>query len=151
MTKTTRITRSDAEWRARLDPEAYRVGVKDGTERAFTPGNFQEEKRAGIYHCKGCGTPLWSSEHKFESGTGWPSYWQPIDPAAIGTSTDFKMIYPRTECHCATCGLHQGHVFRDGPPRPANAGASTAPCWISALLNKRCTGPAGVIHCRVYR
>ena len=116
MTKTTRIERSDAEWRALLDPEAYRVGVKDGTERAFTPGNFQDEKRAGIYHCKGCGTPLWSSEHKFESGTGWPSYWQPIDAAAIGTSTDFKMIYPRTECHCATCGLHQGHVFRDGPP-----------------------------------
>ena len=116
MTKTTKIARSDAEWRALLDPEAYRVGVKDGTERAFTPCNFQDEKRAGVYHCKGCGTALWSSEHKFESGTGWPSYWQPIDPAAIGTSTDFKLIYPRTECHCATCGLHQGHVFKDGPP-----------------------------------
>jgi peptide-methionine (R)-S-oxide reductase len=114
--KTTKIERTDAEWRALLDPEAYRVGVKDGTERAFTPGNLQDEKRAGIYHCKGCGTALWSSEHKFDSGTGWPSYWQPIDPSAIGTSTDFKMIYPRTECHCATCGLHQGHVFRDGPP-----------------------------------
>jgi len=115
MTKT-KINRTDAEWREILDPEAYRVGVKDGTERAFTPGNFQDEKLAGVYHCKGCGTPLWSSEHKFESGTGWPSYWQPIDPAAIGTKTDFKMVYPRTECHCTTCGLHQGHVFRDGPP-----------------------------------
>ncbi len=115
MTKT-KITRTDAEWREILDPEAYRVGIKDGTERAFTPGNFQDEKREGIYHCKGCGTALWSSEHKYESGSGWPSYWQPIDRANLGTSTDFKMAYPRTECHCANCGLHMGHVFKDGPP-----------------------------------
>lgn len=115
MTKT-KITRTDAEWREILDPVAYSVGVKDGTERAFTPGNFQDEKRPGLYHCKGCETALWSSEHKFESGSGWPSYWQPIDRANIGTSTDFKLVLPRTECHCGVCGLHMGHVFNDGPP-----------------------------------
>lgn len=114
MTKT-KISRTDAEWREILDPEAYRVGVKEGTERPFTPGSFNDEKRAGEYACKGCGTVLWLSEHKFDSGTGWPSYWQPAAPDVVATKTDFKMILPRTECHCATCGLHQGHVFKDGP------------------------------------
>jgi peptide-methionine (R)-S-oxide reductase len=113
---TQSIKRSDREWRELLTEEEYRVGVKEGTERAFTPGNFNDEKRAGTYYCKGCGSPLWSSEHKFDSGTGWPSYWQPIRPDAVATKTDFKMILPRTECHCATCGLHMGHVFKDGPP-----------------------------------
>ena len=116
MPNTKRIQRSDSEWRELLTPEQYRVGVKEGTERAFSPGNFEGEKRDGVYHCVGCDTPLWSSQHKFDSGTGWPSYYQPIRETAVETKTDFKLIYPRTECHCATCGLHMGHVFKDGPP-----------------------------------
>ena len=108
--------RTDEEWRQILDPEAYRVGVKDGTERAFTPGNFNDEKRPGKYHCKGCSTPLWSSAHNYDSGSGWPSFWQPVDVEDLGTSTDYKLVYPRTEVHCGVCGLHMGHVFDDGPP-----------------------------------
>ncbi|MBL4879530.1 MAG: peptide-methionine (R)-S-oxide reductase MsrB, partial [Hyphomonas sp.] len=115
MTKT-KIERSDREWREMLTEDEYRVGIKDGTERAFTPGNHNDEKRDGLFHCKGCDTPLWSSEHKFESGTGWPSFWQPASEGVVATKTDFKMILPRTECHCAICGMHQGHVFKDGPP-----------------------------------
>lgn len=110
-----KITRTEQEWRQILTEQEYAVGFQDGTERAFTPGNFQEEKRAGVYHCKGCGTALWSSEHKFDSGTGWPSFWQPIQEDRLGTRTDYKLVYPRTECHCATCGMHMGHVFNDGP------------------------------------
>lgn len=111
-----KMKRSNSEWRELLTDEQFRVGVKDGTERAFSPGNHNNEKRDGTYHCVGCDTPLWSSEHKFDSGTGWPSYYQPIRETAVETKTDFKLLYPRTECHCATCGLHMGHVFKDGPP-----------------------------------
>jgi peptide-methionine (R)-S-oxide reductase len=109
------VVKTDAEWRRLLTPEQYRVAFQEGTERAFT-SRLNEEKRRGVYHCIACDTPLWSSEHKFDSGTGWPSYWQPINASAIGTKTDWKLLYPRTECHCATCGAHQGHVFPDGPP-----------------------------------
>ena len=116
MPNMKRIQRSDKEWRELLTPEQYRVGIKEGTERAFSPGNFEGEKRDGVYHCVGCDTPLWSSEHKFDSGTGWPSFWQPMRENAVESKTDFKLIYPRTECHCATCGMHMGHVFKDGPP-----------------------------------
>lgn len=112
---TLKIKRSPAEWRELLTDEQFRVGVKDGTERAFT-SPLNDEKRAGVFHCVGCGSPLWSSAEKFDSGTGWPSFWQPVTPEAVATKTDYKLIYPRTECHCATCGLHQGHVFKDGPP-----------------------------------
>lgn len=108
------VVKTDAEWRRILTPEQYRVAFQEGTERAFT-SRLNEEKRRGVYHCIACDTPLWSSEHKFDSGTGWPSYWQPINATAIGTKTDWKLLYPRTECHCATCGAHQGHVFPDGP------------------------------------
>ncbi|QYI99875.1 peptide-methionine (R)-S-oxide reductase MsrB [Thalassovita mediterranea] len=111
-----RVSRSDKEWRELLTDEQYRVGVKDGTERAFSPGNHNDEKRDGLYHCVGCDTPLWSSEHKFDSGTGWPSFYKPVRETAVDTKTDFKLIMPRKECHCATCGLHMGHVFKDGPP-----------------------------------
>ena len=111
-----RVSRSEAEWREILTDEQFRVGVKDGTERAFSPGNHNDEKRDGVYHCVGCGTPLFSSEHKFDSGTGWPSFYQPIRETAVDTKTDFKLIMPRKECHCASCGLHMGHVFKDGPP-----------------------------------
>ena len=110
-----RVSRSDKEWRELLTDEQYRVGVKDGTERAFSPGNHNDEKRDGLYHCVGCDTPLWSSEHKFDSGTGWPSFYKPVRETAVDTKTDFKLIMPRKECHCATCGLHMGHVFKDGP------------------------------------
>ncbi|MCH2459272.1 MAG: peptide-methionine (R)-S-oxide reductase MsrB [Henriciella sp.] len=111
-----RVSRSEKEWRELLTDEQYRVGVRDGTERAFSPGNHNDEKRDGMYHCVGCDTPLWSSEHKFDSGTGWPSFYKQERETAFDTKTDFKMIMPRKECHCATCGLHMGHVFKDGPP-----------------------------------
>ena len=112
----TKVERSKSEWKDLLTPDQFRVGVQEGTERAFSPGNHNEEKRAGLYHCVGCGTAVWSSEHKFDSGTGWPSFWQPASEGVMDTKTDFKLVYPRTECHCAVCGLHHGHVFRDGPP-----------------------------------
>ena len=90
------------------------MGVKEGTERAFSPGNFESEKRDGVYHCVGCTTPLWSSEHKFDSGTGWPSFYESL-PNAIGTKKDRKLLRVRTECHCRRCGSHFGHIFNDGP------------------------------------
>ncbi len=109
------VVKTDAEWRRMLTPEQYRVAFQEGTERAFT-SRLNEEKRRGVYHCIACDTPLWSSAHKFDSGTGWPSFYQPISAAVVGTKTDWKLLYPRTECHCTTCGAHQGHVFPDGPP-----------------------------------
>lgn len=114
-TKTYRVTRTDAEWRSLLSPEAYKIARHEGTERAFTPGNFNDEKRAGVYRCVGCDTPLWSSEAKYDSGTGWPSFFKPVDPAAVATKADRKLFMVRTEVHCATCGSHMGHVFEDGP------------------------------------
>ena len=105
---------SDAEWKKKLDPEAYRVLREQGTERAFTSPLYHE-KRDGSYLCAGCQQALFSSENKFESGTGWPSFWQPAEEKAVGTSTDFKIGYARTEVHCAKCGGHLGHVFEDGP------------------------------------
>ncbi len=111
-----KIKRTDAEWREILTPEQFRIGVRGGTERAFTPGSHDDEKRSGLFHCVGCNTALWSSAHKFDSGTGWPSFYQPVTEGVVATKTDFKLIYPRRECHCAICGLHMGHVFKDGPP-----------------------------------
>jgi len=104
---------SDAEWKRRLSPAAYQVLRKEGTERPFS-SPLNNEKRAGVYHCAGCDLPLFSSKAKYDSGTGWPSFWQPL-PKAIGTKIDFKLIVPRTEYHCKRCGGHQGHVFDDGP------------------------------------
>ena len=103
----------DAEWKKRLSPAAYDVLRHEGTER---PGSspLNAEKRKGTYHCAGCDLPLFSSTTKFESGTGWPSFYAPL-PDAIGSSTDYKLILPRTEYHCARCDGHQGHVFNDGP------------------------------------
>jgi peptide-methionine (R)-S-oxide reductase len=104
---------SDAEWKQRLSPAQYGVLRGHGTERPGT-SPLNAEKRAGTYHCAGCDLPLFPSTAKYESGTGWPSFHTPL-PDALGTSTDYKLIYPRTEYHCARCEGHQGHVFNDGP------------------------------------
>jgi len=103
----------EEEWRKRLSPEAFSVLRQEGTER---PGSsaLNREKRAGTYVCAGCALPLFKSETKYESGTGWPSFYDFI-PGALGTKTDYKIIFPRTEYHCVRCGGHQGHVFDDGP------------------------------------
>ena len=97
-----------------LTPEQVRVTQKHGTERAFS-GAYHDEKRPGTYACVVCGTPLFASAHKFDSGTGWPSFWQPVEEASVGTKSDRSFFMVRTEVHCATCGAHQGHVFPDGP------------------------------------
>ena len=102
-----------ADWKSRLSPAAYNVLRKHDTERPFT-SPLEKEGRAGTYHCGGCDLPLFSSDVKFDSGTGWPSFWDVL-PGAVGTSVDRKLFYPRTEYHCARCLGHQGHVFDDGP------------------------------------
>jgi peptide-methionine (R)-S-oxide reductase len=107
------IKLSDAEWKQRLTPEQYNVLRKHGTERAGTSA-LNAEKRRGRFLCAACDLPLFSSEMKYESGTGWPSFFSTL-PGAFETSTDFKLIWPRTEYHCARCGGHHGHVFDDGP------------------------------------
>jgi len=108
-----KIHKSDAEWRKLLTPEQYDVLRGEGTERAFT-SELNKEYRKGVYHCAGCDYPLFSSDTKFDSGTGWPSFYAPIE-GHTETKRDFKMILPRTEYHCARCSGHQGHVFNDGP------------------------------------
>jgi len=109
-----KIVKSDAEWRRQLSPEAYKVTRKHGTERPWS-GALNSEKRAGVYRCVGCGEALFSSAAKFESGTGWPSYWAPIATEAVETRTDRTLWMTRTEVHCARCEAHLGHVFDDGP------------------------------------
>ena len=104
---------SNEEWRKRLAPAAYNVLRDEGTERPFT-SLLNDEKREGVFICAGCDLPLFSSKTKFDSGTGWPSFWEPLENA-ITTKVDFKLIVPRTEYHCQRCGGHQGHVFDDGP------------------------------------
>jgi len=107
------VQRSDAEWRASLSPDSYRVLRGHGTERAGT-SRLNVEKRDGVFHCAGCASPLFTSDTKFESGTGWPSFWKPIE-GAVRTTTDRSLFMVRTEVHCASCGGHLGHVFPDGP------------------------------------
>ncbi|MDI3306426.1 MAG: peptide-methionine (R)-S-oxide reductase MsrB [Acetobacteraceae bacterium] len=108
------VEKSEAEWRAELTPEQFRVLRQHGTERAGT-SPLNAEKRPGTYVCAACGHPLYDAGTKFESGTGWPSFWAPL-PDAVGTSTDRSFFMTRTEVHCANCGGHLGHVFPDGPP-----------------------------------
>ena len=112
--QTWRVSYSEAEWRRRLTPMQFRVLREAATERAFT-SPLNDEHRRGTFHCQGCGNRLFSSAHKFDSGTGWPSFWQPIDDGAVLYSTDHLLGYPRTEEHCADCGGHLGHRFNDGP------------------------------------
>ncbi len=109
----SRLLKSKSDWAALLPPPAYRVLFEEDTERAGT-SPLNQEKRDGSFVCAACFLPLFDSTKKYESGTGWPSFWQPL-PEAVGTKTDFKILYPRTEYHCARCGGHQGHVFDDGP------------------------------------
>jgi peptide-methionine (R)-S-oxide reductase len=108
------ITKADDEWRRALDPEAYAVLRHEGTERPFS-SPLNDEHRPGVFVCAGCALPLFTSAMKFDSGTGWPSYFTTI-PDVFATSTDHKLIMARTEYHCAKCGGHHGHVFDDGPP-----------------------------------
>ena len=109
------IVMSDAEWRARLSPEAHHVLRGHGTERAGT-SPLDREHRAGTFHCAGCGHPLFSSDAKFESGTGWPSFYAPIAAENVRTESDRSFFVERTEVLCARCDAHLGHVFEDGPP-----------------------------------
>ncbi|MDB5491290.1 MAG: Peptide methionine sulfoxide reductase MsrB [Micavibrio sp.] len=105
---------SDAEWKAKLPPKSYKVLRHEDTEMAFT-SPLNDEHRKGEFDCMGCGQALFASETKFNSGTGWPSFYQPIKPGAVGESSDTILGYTRTEVHCSNCGGHLGHVFNDGP------------------------------------
>ncbi len=109
-----KVRKSEAEWREILTPEQFRVARKKGTERAFT-GEYWNTKEPGIYRCACCGTPLFSSETKFDSGSGWPSFSEPMDTEAIREETDRSFSMTRTEVLCDTCDAHLGHVFPDGP------------------------------------
>ena len=109
-----KIVKSDAEWRAQLTPEQFQVARKAGTERAFT-GEYWDTKEPGVYRCVCCGNPLFDAGAKYDSGTGWPSYWQPIAPGAVETHEDRTLWSVRTEVVCARCDAHLGHVFPDGP------------------------------------
>jgi len=107
------VVKTPDEWKAILTPQEYYVLREEGTERAFT-SPLDKNTAEGTYHCAGCDNPVYSSTTKYDSRTGWPSFWQAME-GKVGTSTDFKLLYPRTEVHCARCGGHLGHIFSDGP------------------------------------
>jgi len=109
-----KIEKAEEEWREQLSPEQYRVLREKGTERAFT-GQYWNEKGAGTYVCAGCGAPLYDSDTKFDSGSGWPSFYQAVNPEAVETEADTTLGMRRTELLCSSCGGHLGHVFEDGP------------------------------------
>ncbi len=111
-----KVIKSDKEWQAQLTPEEFKVTRKKGTERAFT-GQYHDSKTAGTYHCICCGNPLFSSETKYDSGTGWPSFWEAVSPDSVEMKPDRSIFFmPRTEVVCSRCDAHLGHVFDDGPP-----------------------------------
>ncbi|MBV6475400.1 MAG: peptide-methionine (R)-S-oxide reductase MsrB [Rhodocyclaceae bacterium] len=108
------MKKTDQEWRVQLTPEQYRVAREKGTERAFT-GEYWDCHEPGVYRCVCCGAELFASEHKFDSGSGWPSFWRPLEPANVATENDNSHFMRRTEALCRQCGAHLGHVFDDGP------------------------------------
>ena len=111
---TEKIEKTQQEWRAELTPEQYAVLREHGTEHAFT-GAYQDTKQPGVYRCAGCGAELFSSKTKYDSGSGWPSFYEPAEADAVETERDWSLLMPRTEVHCSACGGHLGHVFPDGP------------------------------------
>ena len=115
MTDTPRkIQKSEEEWQDQLTPEQYRVTRMKGTERPFS-GEYNDNKEEGVYRCVACDAPLFSSDTKYDSGSGWPSFWAPLDESNVETEEDRSLFMRRIEVHCAVCGAHQGHVFEDGP------------------------------------
>jgi peptide-methionine (R)-S-oxide reductase len=114
MAEHFKVVKSEGEWREQLTPEQYKVVREHGTERAFSH-NLNVEKREGTYHCVACGQSLFDASTKYESGSGWPSFFAPIAEEAVGTKTDRSLFMSRTEVHCSNCGAHLGHVFPDGP------------------------------------
>ncbi len=109
-----KVVKTDQEWQEELTPEQYHVTRQKGTERPFT-GEYYDSKEEGVYQCVCCGTPLYSSETKYNSGTGWPSFWEPVDEENVKTAVDDSLFMRRTEVLCAACDAHLGHVFDDGP------------------------------------